>query len=413
MVQDVSYRGRHRWVQTFEPVRLEKPVAKMLKLHNKGVYLITGGLGEIGLVLAEYLAQTVQARLILIGRSAVPERDNWGKWLETHDADNEVSRKILKLQALEKLGAEVLVKSADVANHEQMLSAVTQAYENFGEIHGVIHAAGITAKNVFSTIQQTTQSECEQQFQPKVRGLLVLKKVLQDKALDFCMLTSSLSTILGGLGFVAYSAANLFMDAFVHRCNQTNTIPWMTVNWDGWKFKEEQEQNVAFGATVAQLAITPKEGAEVFQNLLSIIPTIQKVVISTGNLQARIDQWMKQEPLPDTNLNKVGSSSLHLRPNLPNPYVAPRNDTEETIALIWEEILGIAQLGIYDNFFEAGGDSLLATQLLSRLRKVFQVELPLSSLFETATIAQMAELIEEMLIEKIKELTEQEAQQFL
>ena len=80
-----------------------------MRLRKGGVYLITGGLGRIGLVLAEYLARTVRAKLILMGRSAFPGRDEWEQWLATHGEEDRVSRRIRKVQAIEELGAEVLI----------------------------------------------------------------------------------------------------------------------------------------------------------------------------------------------------------------------------------------------------------------------------------------------------------------
>lgn len=114
----VAYRGDHRWVQTFEAVRLDGAVEGTTRLREEGVYLITGGLGGIGLVLAAYLAQTVRAKLILVGRSAFPDRNEWEKWLATHDDQDDVSRKIRKVQVLEELGAEVMFATADITNQE-------------------------------------------------------------------------------------------------------------------------------------------------------------------------------------------------------------------------------------------------------------------------------------------------------
>ncbi|HEY9665696.1 MAG TPA: type I polyketide synthase, partial [Coleofasciculaceae cyanobacterium] len=89
----IAYRGLHRWVQTFEPVRLNATLEGTPKLLKEGgVYLITGGLGGIGLALAEYLAKTVQAKLILVGRSALPHQDEWEKWLVTHTEQDSISR---------------------------------------------------------------------------------------------------------------------------------------------------------------------------------------------------------------------------------------------------------------------------------------------------------------------------------
>ena len=384
----VAYRGEHRRVQTFESIRLDRAVEGTTKLREGGVYLITGGLGGIGLVLAEYLAQTVQAKLILVGRSALPNRNEWSQWLETHEAQDNVSRKIQKVQALEELGAEVLIASADVNNQKQMQAVITQAEQKFGVLHGVIHAAGIVPLN---TIQEIGQAECESQFRPKVHGLFVLSEVLQGRELDFCLLLSSLSSVLGGLGFVAYSAANLFMDAFAHKHNQTNPVPWSSVNWDGWKLNSEKEQKTV-GASLAELAITPKEGVEVFQRILSM-NTATQVVVSTGDLQARIDQWIRRESLQDTQPKKVGSSSLHARPNLPNSYFAPRNNVEQTIANIWQDLLGIEQVGIHDNFFELGGDSLLAVRLFAQIKKILGKNLTLATLFQAPTVNQQASIL--------------------
>jgi hypothetical protein len=89
-------------------------------------------------------------------------------------------------------------------------------------------------------------------------------------------------------------------------------------------------------------------------------------------------------------------------------YVAPRNDLELSIAVIWQDLLGIEQIGVHDSFFELGGHSLLAIQYMSRLWRAFQVEISIHSLFEKSTIAEHAELIEETLIQEIEALTEEE-----
>ncbi len=326
----IAYRASRRWIQTFEPVQLEVPVQDQHGLREQGVYLITGGLGNIGFVLAEYLAKTVHARLILIGRSPFPARVAWQQWLDTHDPQDKISQQICKVQTLEAHGAKVIVKSADVANLEQMQSAIATACEIFGEINGVIHAAGLLGNEYFKTIQQITKAECEQQFHAKVHGLFVLQKILQGKPLDFCLLTSSLSSVLGGLGFVAYSAANLFMDAFTHQCNQFNVFPWLSVNWDGWKIPAEKQVNIKLGGTLAEFAIAPNEGIEVLKRVLS--NTYPQVVVSTGDLKARIDQWIKQEPFKNTeSVNKVATVSLHSRPDLKSAYIAPQNEIEQII----------------------------------------------------------------------------------
>ncbi|MDZ8136603.1 MAG: SDR family oxidoreductase [Nostoc sp. DedQUE04] len=388
----VAYRGHHRWVQTFEAVRLEERTAGKTRLRKEGVYLITGGLGKVGLALAEYLAETVQAKLILLGRKGLPEKNQWCQWLTNHDEQDRVSQQIRRVQALEALGAEVLVISADVVDEQQMQNAIVIATERFGKIHGVIHAAG-NLKAVLHSIQQTSKAEAQKQFQPKVYGVFLLDKLFQGKELDFCLLTSSLASVLGGLGFISYTAANLFMDAFVHKHNQTtNSCPWFSVNWDDWGIREEQ-QDTEIEQTLPKFFMTPKKGVETFRRVLSM-SKISQVVVSTGDLQARIDQWIKLESLRNTEFSNQGNLfSTYQRPNLHTVYVAPRNEVEQTVVNIWQEVLHIQDLGIHDNFFELGGHSLLLIQVHSKMQKIFQRDLSYVEMFQYPTISQMSKYL--------------------
>jgi acyl transferase domain-containing protein/acyl carrier protein len=396
----VAYRGRHRWVQTFDSIRLNSLNNRStgLRLRQRGVYLITGGLGRIGLCLAEYLAKAVQPKLVLLGRSKLPEREHWQQWLATHDQEDLISQKIRKILALEHLGAEVLVICADVANEAQMQQAIAQIYDQFKQLHGVIHAAGNVGDTSQRAIQEMTPDDCWQQFMPKVYGLLVLEKVLQGHTLDFCLLLSSLSSILGGLGFGAYAAANLFMDAWAHKHQQIRSFPLVSVNWDGWQFTAESPRTTTSNLATHRWAMTPEEGIAAFEKLFAgLTHRVAQIVISTGDLQARMNQWLKFEPLKQVDsANERMSLSKHSRPNLSNDYVAPNSSVEQIITEIWQDILGIESIGIYDNFFELGGHSLLLTQLISRLRQAFNVEIQIRQIFQKPTIAEQAVIIDQL-----------------
>ena len=395
----VAYRGNQRWVQTFDAMPVGETEGQPAHLRKGGVYLITGGLGRIGLVLAKYLAQTVQAKLILTSRNGLPPKDEWEKWLANHDENDTTSQKIRKVLDLEKLGAEVLPVKADSANLDEMKAAVDMAKKKFATIHGVIHAAGVLVGGKFNSIADTNKADCEAQFRPKIDGLIVLKKILKGQKLDFCLLFSSISSVLGGLGFLAYSAANLFMDAFARVQNRKNGVPWVSVNWDAWQFGEVKQSNNAARADLADLALMPDEGVEVFGRVLSFDP-LSQIIVSTGDLQARINKWVKLESIrKNEGTEKVESQPRHSRPTLQEDYVAPTNDLEQTLADIWQELFGIDKIGIQDNFFELGGHSLLATSVGSRVRDAFQVELSLQSFFEKPTIAELANVILEKMVE--------------
>ncbi len=383
----IAYRGNHRWIKTYEAIRLDESIISKSKLRTGGVYLITGGLGRIGLAMSEYLAKTVQAKLILIGRKAIPERNKWSEWLLTHDESNEVSQKLKKVIKLEELGAEVEAISADVANEQQMQKAIDLAKQRFGEIHGVIHTAGIN-DDAYYTIEESSKTQSQAQFCPKVYGLFVLEKILQGQKLDFCLFTSSSSSVLGGLGLTSYSAANIFMDAYAHKHNQTNLFPCISVNWDTWQSQEDDIQDLTVGVALEKLRMTWKEGIDVFSRVLCLTKTPQ-IVVSAGELQPRIEQWIKRQFLQ----NRADSLSLHSRVNLQNEYVPASNNIEQIVATTWQKVLGIEKIGIYDNFFDLGGSSLIGVEVISQLQKELNTHIPIVSIYERPTISSLAEFL--------------------
>ncbi len=234
----VAHRGNARWVQTFEAAPpstplVEKPETPLLR--SKGVYLITGGLGALGLNAARYLAETVQARLVLLGRSALPPRAEWGHWLANHSPHEATSRRITAVEELEKAGAEVLVLAADVADLAQMRGVIQQTITHFGALHGVLHTAGVLDDGL---LQLKTTETAAKVMRPKVRGALVLETVLQEQEqpLDFCLYYSSVSAITGLAGQVDYAAANAFLDALAQQkmAHGTGERLTLAVNWGAW-----------------------------------------------------------------------------------------------------------------------------------------------------------------------------------
>jgi phthiocerol/phenolphthiocerol synthesis type-I polyketide synthase E len=390
----IAYRGNRRWVQSFEPLSLEKGAQPVRPLRVNGVYLITGGLGGVGLLIAEYLAQSVQARLVLAGRSFFPERDEWGQWLASRPEDDQISLKIRRLQAMEAAGAEVMVASADVADEDGMRALVTGVLQRYGALHGVMHAAGVTTgSSVFIPAVEIGVAEVESQFQSKAYGVYVLDRVLRNTEIDFCLLFSSNASVLGGLGLVAYSAANTFMDAFVASRDGANEppheFPWISATWDPWP--EEMKKYAGYQTTMDQYAMTVEESIEAFDRVVTLAPEGQ-VVVSTGELGARLGLWVNRDATRG-GARATAEALIHPRPEIESVYVAPRDNTEQTIADIWQEILGLDRVGVDDDFFVLGGHSLLAIELVGRLRNAFQVELPVGSFFQSPTVAGLAQII--------------------
>jgi acyl carrier protein len=230
--------------------------------------------------------------------------------------------------------------------------------------------------------------------------------------------------VLGGIGFSAYAAANLYMEAFALRHNREAAVPWLAVSWDSWRMEAEERQAGGLGGADAALTMGPQQSVEALRRILTL-PDAGQIVVSTGDLEARIEQWARfQDPrtaaaAKGEEAAAGGVGAVASRPQLATPLVAPRDDTEEGVARIWTQLLGIAPIGVHDNFFELGGDSLLATQQVSRLRQQFKVQVTLQQLFESPTVAGLAVAIKshdeaelselEDLLGEIEALDEEEA----
>jgi acyl transferase domain-containing protein/acyl carrier protein len=397
----VAYRGARRWVESFEPAQLPLPALGQVKWREGGVYLVTGGLGGIGLALAEYLARNWKAKLVLVGRSRLPERAEWPALLASEEEPSDLGRKLSKLLELEAAGIEALALSADVANLEQMEGVIRQARERFGAIHGVIHAAGVMGMGL---MQLKSADQANDVLSPKVRGTLVLEQVLSGESVELMVLCSSVAAVMGGgPGQVDYCGANAFLDAYAERGRlngpATVSINWGEWLWDAWQAGLEgfsQEIREYFKANRRRYGISFEEGQEALERIVS--SGHRRVIVSTREFNRVVEEsrvytaGRMLEQLQESQQQQT----IHPRPVLGSDYVEPRNEMERKITEIWQKLLGIEQVGVEDNFFELGGHSLLATQLFAKLRADFQVEISVRNLFEMATVARQAELVATM-----------------
>ncbi|NMO19517.1 SDR family oxidoreductase [Pyxidicoccus fallax] len=383
----VAWRGRQRWVQTFEPLRLEEDAASSRPLRERGVYLVTDGLEGPGLVLSKELARTFQARLALVEGPDFPAREQWAQWLATHEPTDATRRKVEAAQALEASGAEVLVLGTDTSDAAQVKSAVARTMERFGGLHGVIHAAGGLRGAMLGAIQDLGPEQRAAHVTPSLHSLRALAEALPADGLDFVLLMSSLSSVLGGLGQVAHAATSAFTDAFAEARSDAGSVPWHSVGWDAWKLDEA----TALGA-LAKFALSPEEGVSATRRILAGAAG-GPIAVCTADLAAR--RQAVRAPSRAQAGATPGARKSHPRPALAAAYVAPRSDLERTLTSVWQAVLGIEPIGIDDNFFELGGDSLLAVQASAQLRQALQVEVPAATLYQRPTARSLAELLGE------------------
>src|SRR4030095_3046755 len=182
---------------------------------------------------------------------------------------------------------------ADVADEEKMREVVERLERRFGRINGLIHAAGFAGQNAVKLIPEVTSLDCETHFRAKVYGLYVLTRIVLDHKPDFCLLFSSNASILGGLGSICYSAANIFMETLACNLGKITNTPWVSANWDGWLLNKRNRLSASFQTSLDQYAMTRDEAIEALEYVLSSGMEGQ-VVVSTGDLTSRLAIWTGQ-----------------------------------------------------------------------------------------------------------------------
>ncbi|HYG62914.1 MAG TPA: beta-ketoacyl synthase N-terminal-like domain-containing protein [Thermoanaerobaculia bacterium] len=414
----VVLRGRERWVPDFEPVRLD---SRSTLLREGGVYLLTGALAGNGFALARLLARDARARLVLLeppstpGGGGGPDRPaqatgsvgagEGGAHTKEPSRDDPAPRaggdRHARIGLLESLGASVLLLETDLADESDLRRALAEAEAHFGPLHGVIHAASTQGERTFRALAELGPEEAAWHFRPKAHALYSLDRVLAGRHLDFFAVISSLATVLGGVAYGAYAAANAFLDAFVRERNRQEGSSWLALDWDVWQFEDETEQILAVREDLAGLAMTPREGEETFRRALAA--PADRLLVSTADLAARLAQRRErieaargrhtQVPSQGT-AGTMTSKALHPRP-LQTPYTPPETELERRIVEVWQRTLGFEQIGVHDNFFELGGDSFLAIQVVAKIKEELQVDLPVARLYQGLTVRALAILLDE------------------
>ncbi len=366
---DVAYRHGTRLVLRHRPVRLSEPT-RARSLRRGGTYLVTGGLGNLGLVVAEFLTEQADAKLVLTGRSPFPAPGRWDEWLAGHPENERTAQRIRALRALEAKGAEVLAVPGDVASPASMLHVLDLAHERFGPVHGVVHAAGDMSADAFFEIGQVGDENVERSLGPKARGLIVLHRLLRSDPVELWLLVSSVSTVLGGVGYAAYAAGNAYLEAFAQAQRRRSKARWVSIAWDTCRF-----DGVPDGA-----ALGPKDVADALARVLA--QPRPHLAVSVTDLNVRIRRWVS----PTAEAAPQG-----------HPRVEPaaaNGAAEIVLTELYRDVLGVNSVRGDDDFFaDLGGDSLLATQLASRIRARFRVELPLRAIFDSPTPKRLAETV--------------------
>jgi phthiocerol/phenolphthiocerol synthesis type-I polyketide synthase E len=226
--EQVVLRGGRRWVQSWEPAKADGDPA--LAVPAGAVCVITGGLGGIGITVAEDLATRFGARIVLVSRGGVPDRDEWDEYLVVHGVRDRVGRAISAIRRIEQAGGVVEVYPADVTSTVDMRRVRDHVCDRYGRVDVLVHAAGVPGDGMAEVKQR---GQAESVLAPKLLGTLALRAAFGDLPLHAVVLCSSVTSIAGGFGQIDYCAANAYLDAFA-RGDHGFTGRVMSLNWGGW-----------------------------------------------------------------------------------------------------------------------------------------------------------------------------------
>ncbi|MGC6177121.1 SDR family NAD(P)-dependent oxidoreductase [Lacrimispora sp. 38-1] len=379
--EETLIRKGDRYRLKLEPVALSKSLKTSFRW--KGVYMIVGGAGGIGLELCRYLAKEAKGRIILIGRSDL------------------TSDKQKKISEIEEMGAEILYIKADVTNKNDMDRAVKEAKQRFGKIHGVIHSA-IVMRDM--AIKNMSEDDLKASLAPKVQGSLVLYNAIREEELDFMMFFSSIQSFVGNAGQANYAAACAFKDSFALYLNSAGKIPIKIIHWGYWGSVgvASSDKHNKLMEKAGLLSIEPEEGMDTIERVLSSDNYNQIVMLkATDKLIEQSDIIMKKH---DTN-NSVGSGNQsnikHVKVDVKSK-VADSQDCGELIGSIQEVLkecvagalkMEEKELDFNEQFSEYGVDSITAVNLLKVINNTFGITLKSTILFDYSNIHDLSDYL--------------------
>ncbi|MGO9922933.1 MAG: thioester reductase domain-containing protein [Isosphaeraceae bacterium] len=434
--REVAYRRGKRLVPRLETVDWQSLPQQDLPVRRGGMYLLTGGLGGIGREVAAWLLREHEVRLLILGRTSSPPR---AQWQQTREEQYSGWERIDALEGLEKLGT-IRYEAVDVGDESAVRQMVGRAETDWDRrLDGVIHSAGVRHECALS--DETSQSFAAA-LRPKVEGAWVLDRLVRERPGCVFVAFSSVNSTFGGTGVGAYAASNRFLELLTHELSRRGQSPTWCIAWSMW-----DEVGMSRDYPLKELArnrgflpIGVDQGINSLRVVLSRAPRSLLVGIEGTNpyLRSHVESdrleiqhlvgyftTRGKPPAPDRLLALEVRDQFQRRshcafvqlPELPRTESgaidrdrlsrlvgqgdasahypkAPRTELERQLARLWQEVFQVPRVTIDDNFFEMGGHSLLAAQLMARVAATLSVDLPLSSLFSDPTVAGLARAIE-------------------
>ncbi|MBG1264427.1 SDR family NAD(P)-dependent oxidoreductase [Nostoc sp. BAE] len=345
-----------------------------LPVHPEGTYLITGGMGGLGLRVAHWLVEKGAKFLVLVGRSS-----------PTLEAQSQI-------QALQAAGATVITTQADVVQEEDLAAVLTNIQQNYPPLRGVIHGAGVLDDGV---LQQLNSERLQSVMSVKVAGAWNLHLLTQNIPLDHFIMFSSAASLLGSPGQANHVAANTFLDTLA-QYRHSQGLPALSINWGVWSdIGAAAKRQIATQMSLRGIgAIAPDQGIDILEYLLTqssaqvgVVPVNWSELLTQGLSSPLFTDFQTQAPSPihqtSQLIQQLTSLGLSDRISLLINYL--QTEVGKVLGLPPSQLPN-TQVG----FFDMGMDSLMMVELRSRLEATLNKVIASTVLFEHPTIQSLA-----------------------
>jgi acyl carrier protein len=388
----LALRANQFWMETIEPIDLTV-IAPENVLKKDASYLILGGLDGVGYAFAKTIAEHVQGNLILSSAD------------ENFLGNSDIAQKI---KTLEDMGSTVFSLFLDP---NELMPEMNRVSAFTGRIDGIINSYDMSALKPMGLIQDVNQLSVTEYLTDQQSALEQLRNFVDASKPSFCIMMSSLTSKIGGIGQCVTAMAGNLINRFVQIQNVNSATPWTVLNWDRW----EENGNPQLSG------FTPEEGSTAFQKALGLLK-LETIIIASNHPQFRMESAaLKALGAVQENDNE---ENLYDRPDIDVEFKKPVSPNEFALAKLWQHCLKINEIGVKDNFFDLGGHSLLAAQLIREIKQHFGINLDLGMFFSAPTISELAIVIEEQLsatqaqsmeaeLSKIENMTEEEIEALL
>lgn len=345
--------------------------------------LIVGGVGNVGMIYAAFFSIVVGADVAIVSRHATAFANTLRE--PSAAADRAVRRRKGLYERMVAAGHRIEFVDADATDPQQLERAAQSIVQALGPIDLVVHAAGAPADMHYRTFAETDAAYLDALVSPKLGVCANLHALTRSLRIPRVMIVSSISATLGGIGLFGYATSHCLLNAYARSASRAD-CEWTVIDWDAWEFFKDTRDESNDDIGIDHYAISEQEGLSVLERLAAL-DWPAHVIVASGDLVARYRNWVLSERDEPLDVRQVVAP----RPQLKDDMVPPRTRTEQALAKLWGECIGVEPVGIRDNFFELGGHSLIALKLIDQINQTLDWDLSAVDMFKFPTIERLAE----------------------